>query len=81
MVRGDKRYVDELVRLLKVFSKASRMEINWEKERVLIGLISIRINMNESYATIGNGHRKGTYPNYLVPPLVLTLVYGTLINF
>ena len=31
MVRGDKRYVDELVRILKVFSEASGMEINWEK--------------------------------------------------
>lgn len=31
MVKGEKRYVDELVRLLKVFSVASRMEINLEK--------------------------------------------------
>ena len=31
MVRGEKRYVDELVRLLKVFSEASGIEINWEK--------------------------------------------------
>ena len=31
IVRGDKRYVDELVCLLKVFSEASGMEINWEK--------------------------------------------------
>jgi hypothetical protein len=28
MVRGEKKYVDELVRLLKVFSEASVMEIN-----------------------------------------------------
>ena len=26
-----KKYVDELVRILKTFSAASRMEINWEK--------------------------------------------------
>ena len=32
IIRGDKRYVDELVRLLlKVFSKASGLEINWDK--------------------------------------------------
>ena len=31
MVRGEKRYVDELVRILKSFSAASGMEINWEK--------------------------------------------------
>ena len=31
MVRGEKRYVDELVRLLKVFSEAFGMQINWEK--------------------------------------------------
>lgn len=31
MVRGEKPDVDELVRLLKVFSAASAMEINWEK--------------------------------------------------
>lgn len=31
MVRGDERYVDELVRILKVFSKTSGIEINWEK--------------------------------------------------
>lgn len=28
MVRGDKRYVDELVGLLKVLNEASRMEIH-----------------------------------------------------
>jgi hypothetical protein len=31
MVRGEIKYVDELVRLFKVFSEASEMEINWEK--------------------------------------------------
>ena len=31
MVRGEKRDVDEMVRLLKVFSAASGMEINWKK--------------------------------------------------
>ena len=31
MVRGEQRYVDEMVRILKVFSEASGMEINWEK--------------------------------------------------
>ena len=31
MVRGSKKDVDELVRLLGIFSKASGMEINWEK--------------------------------------------------
>lgn len=31
MVRGDKRYVDELVRILEVFTEASWVEINWEK--------------------------------------------------
>ena len=31
MVRGEKRYVDELVQILGVFSDASIMEINWEK--------------------------------------------------
>ena len=31
MVKGEKKNVDELVRLLKTFSEASRMEINWEK--------------------------------------------------
>ena len=31
MIRGEKQYVDELVRLLKLFSEASGMEINWEK--------------------------------------------------
>ena len=31
MVRGDKRYVDELVRILEVFNEAPGMEINWEK--------------------------------------------------
>ena len=34
VVRGDKKYVDELVRLLKVFSEASGMEINWNKSCV-----------------------------------------------
>lgn len=31
IIRGDKQYVDELARLLKVFSIVSSMEINWEK--------------------------------------------------
>ena len=31
MVRGTKENVDELIRLLKTFSKASGMKINWEK--------------------------------------------------
>jgi hypothetical protein len=31
MIRREKKYVDELVRLLKVFSETSGMEINWEK--------------------------------------------------
>ena len=31
MVKGEKRDVDELVRILKEFSEASGMEINWEK--------------------------------------------------
>lgn len=31
MVRGNKQYIDELVRLLKLFGEASCMEINWEK--------------------------------------------------
>jgi hypothetical protein len=31
MVKGDKWYVDDLVRFLKTFSEASKMEINWEK--------------------------------------------------
>lgn len=31
MVKGGKRYVDELVRLLKLFSEAFGMEIDWEK--------------------------------------------------
>ena len=31
MVRGEKRYVDELVCLLKVFSATFGMEINWKK--------------------------------------------------
>jgi hypothetical protein len=36
-------YVDELVRLFKVFSEASGMEINWEGHPH-IGLISISTN-------------------------------------
>lgn len=31
MVKGNKQYVDELVRILKVFSEALGMEINWKK--------------------------------------------------
>ena len=31
MVRGEKRDIDELVKLLKTFSEASGMEINWDK--------------------------------------------------
>lgn len=31
MVKGEKKDVDELVRLLKRFSEASGMEINWKK--------------------------------------------------
>lgn len=31
MIRDDRRYVDELVRLLKLFSEASGMKINWAK--------------------------------------------------
>ena len=31
MIRREKRYVDEMVRIFKVFSEASSMEINWEK--------------------------------------------------
>lgn len=30
MIRGEKRYVDKLMRLLKVFSTASGMKINWK---------------------------------------------------
>lgn len=30
MIRGEKRYVDELMRLLKIFSAASGMKINWK---------------------------------------------------
>lgn len=32
MIKRDKRYLDELVRLLKNFSEAYGMEINWEKK-------------------------------------------------
>ena len=31
MVRGEKKDIDELVKLLKAFSEASGMEINWDK--------------------------------------------------
>lgn len=31
MVRGDKQYVDELVRLLKLFNEAPGLDINYEK--------------------------------------------------
>ena len=31
MVKGDKRDIDELVKLLKTFSEASGMKINWDK--------------------------------------------------
>ena len=31
MIRGEKRYVNEMVRILKVFNEVSGMEINWEK--------------------------------------------------
>ena len=31
MIRGEKKFIDELVRLLKFFSEASGMEINWNK--------------------------------------------------
>ena len=31
MIRGEKKFIDELVRLLKIFSEASEMEINWDK--------------------------------------------------
>ena len=31
MVSGEKRYIDEMVKILQVFSAASGMEINWEK--------------------------------------------------
>ena len=31
MIRGEKKFVDELVRLLRLFSDASGMKINWEK--------------------------------------------------
>ena len=31
MIVGEKRYVDELVHLLKVFSLASGMKVNWER--------------------------------------------------
>ena len=31
MVRGEKKYVDEPVHLIRVFSTASGMEINWKK--------------------------------------------------
>ena len=31
MIRGEKRDVDEMVRILKVFYEASGMRINWEK--------------------------------------------------
>jgi hypothetical protein len=31
LVRGNHKYVDELVRALKVFSEASSMEMDWDK--------------------------------------------------
>ena len=31
MARADKKYLDELVRLLQVHNNASGMEINWEE--------------------------------------------------
>ena len=31
MIRGEKTYIDKLVRLLQIFTEASGMEINWEK--------------------------------------------------
>ena len=34
MVKDEKKDVDGLVRLLKMFSEASGMEINWEKSSV-----------------------------------------------
>lgn len=34
MIRGDKRDVDEMIMILKVFSEASGMKINWEKSCV-----------------------------------------------
>ena len=31
MVRSEKKYIDEMVRILQVFNATSGMEINWEK--------------------------------------------------
>lgn len=31
LIKGEKPFIDEIVRLLGIFSKASGMEINWHK--------------------------------------------------
>lgn len=80
MVRGEKRDVDELVRLLKVFSEASGMEINWENH-VHTGLINSHTNLSGWHAMAGNGRKKAICPNCWVPLLDLTLTPLMWTNF
>ena len=58
MVRGEKQYVDKLVRLLKLFSEASGMEINWEKSSVywLINLLTNQYDLT-GMVEMGRGWR------------------------
>lgn len=53
MVRGEKRYIDKLVRLLKIFSEASGTKINWENH-VYSGLISIHTSHSGLQSTTEN---------------------------
>jgi hypothetical protein len=46
MVLGDNQYVDELVRLLKIFSEVSKNEDQLRKNHTRIGLISTLSNHN-----------------------------------
>lgn len=55
--------MDGLVRLLKVFSKTSRMEINQDR-RVCIGLINTHISWNGVEGIARNGPKRGIFLSF-----------------
>lgn len=70
MVGGDKKYVDEVVRFLKVFNEALGMEITG-------GSMNSRADQFGLHGTIGNGRKKGTSPSSWAPRLALVLTNST----
>jgi hypothetical protein len=82
MVRGDKKYVDELVQLLKISDEALGMKRKLTRKSSMPSVsMNSCANQFGLYGPIGNGQKKGTSPSSGTPHLAFILTNLTWINF